>query len=189
MAFSPLQTVLAAELEAVMRRRQRVGSYSSLPSERTSGGCGSQRRPEVPASDVSVRKCGVHPALHVRLRNWSTGPSRDVRACVAPHVPLSPHSISRTAQVRDLKDTVGVCISAGGLRSVAFGVGALRALATAGAIPPRAGLRLFLLALHQDYPRFGEIARACGADRSQGITQCAVLLTTEPPCTLLRRCS
>ena len=41
-------------------------------------------------------------------------------------------------QVRDLKDTVGVCISAGGLRSVAFGVGALRALATAGAIPPRA---------------------------------------------------
>jgi hypothetical protein len=44
-------------------------------------------------------------------------------------------------QVRDLKDTFGVCISAGGLRSVAFGVGALRALATAGAIPPREGLR------------------------------------------------
>jgi hypothetical protein len=39
------------------------------------------------------------------------------------------------AQVRDVKDTLGVCISGGGLRSASFGMGALQALSVAGTAP------------------------------------------------------
>jgi len=44
------------------------------------------------------------------------------------------HTLTITQQVRDVKDTVGICMSAGGLRSAAFGMGALKALAAAGGI-------------------------------------------------------
>jgi hypothetical protein len=47
MAFCTLQAVLAAELDAVTRRRQRVG----LPVEPSSRGA-QPRRPDAPATDV-----------------------------------------------------------------------------------------------------------------------------------------
>ena len=51
-------------------------------------------------------------------------------SCPAPV--YSCNSVLFAKQVRDLKDTLGVCISAGGLRSVAFSLGALREFSKAG---------------------------------------------------------
>lgn len=83
MAFSPLQTVLAAELEAVTRRRQRVGSHSSLPSKLNSGGGGSQKQPDVSSSDVSVRKHGVHPRIACASAQVVGGPVPPCALCAS----------------------------------------------------------------------------------------------------------
>lgn len=136
MAFCTLQAVLEAELDAVTRRRQRVG----LAVERTSAG--GQTGACAPATDVKRPHCRApEPARGVLggvAHAWV--PSRVRHGMRAPRwfQSVSPYAGGCAArrQVRDVEDTVGVCISAGGLRSAAFGVGALRALATAGAMPP-----------------------------------------------------
>lgn len=63
-------------------------------------------------------------------------PKNDVSILLALLLPCALRDASiTTRQVRDVKDTLGICISGGGLRSASFGMGALQALSASGATP------------------------------------------------------
>jgi len=129
--YLPFSAVLSAELEAVTRRRQRLG----LKIEKTSAGSRNTHHASPTQTDVCT-----FPYISCNAYISCNGSTMCLPAlffcsplqlsCPGTHFQLN--SVLFAKQVRDLKDTLGICISAGGLRSVAFSLGALREFSKAG---------------------------------------------------------
>ena len=114
----PLQVVMSTELKALTRRRQRHGLHAEgVPA-------GDQ---ETGASPTDVRGERL-PRARASLPCFDSVCPRSRCGLLVCFCMAKQHDYE---QVREVRDTLGVCISAGGLRSAAFSLGVLHEFAAA----------------------------------------------------------